>query len=111
MRLRRSPDPSLHHPLERVWCSIRSGLLLRWPELHITRLRSTHDPIDFLREFSDSAAIVGCLFGARRSAQQSHTFFRRAPKRHLPPYIRGYPSSGLCLWHIVPSVRTVAAEG
>src|SRR5215216_6518684 len=39
MRLRRSPDPSLHHPLERVWCSIRSGLLLRWPELHITRLR------------------------------------------------------------------------
>src|SRR5215203_1718288 len=31
-----------HHPLERVWCiSIRSGLLLRWPELHITRLRSS----------------------------------------------------------------------
>src|SRR5215204_4103512 len=28
-----------HHPLERVWCSIRSGLLFRWPELHITRLR------------------------------------------------------------------------
>ena len=37
-----------HHPLERVWCiSIRSGLLLRWPELHITRLRAssrTHVP-------------------------------------------------------------------
>src|SRR5215213_8610451 len=30
-----------HHPLERVWCSIRSGLLLCWPELHISRLRSS----------------------------------------------------------------------
>src|SRR5829696_3216155 len=39
MRPRRSPDPSRHHPLERVWCSIRSGLLLRWIELHIRRLR------------------------------------------------------------------------
>src|SRR5829696_1909938 len=25
MRPRRSPDPWRHHPLERVWCSIRSG--------------------------------------------------------------------------------------
>jgi len=25
--------------LERVWCSIRSGLLPRWTELHISRLR------------------------------------------------------------------------
>src|SRR5215218_4682080 len=39
MRPRRSPDPWPHHPLERVWCSIRSGLFLRWPELHINRLR------------------------------------------------------------------------
>src|SRR5215210_260038 len=28
-----------HHPLERVWCSIKSGLLLCCPELHISRLR------------------------------------------------------------------------
>src|SRR5215211_4699836 len=40
MRPRRSPDPWPHHPLERVWCSIRSGLLLRWLELHINRLRA-----------------------------------------------------------------------
>ena len=41
MRLRRSPDPWRHHPLERVWCiSIRSWLLLRWSELHISRLSS-----------------------------------------------------------------------
>src|SRR5215217_189600 len=40
MRPRRSPDPWPHHPLERVWCSIRSGLLLRWLELHINRLRT-----------------------------------------------------------------------
>src|SRR5215213_3116452 len=39
MRPRRSPDPWRHHPLERVWCSIRSGLLLRWTELRISRLR------------------------------------------------------------------------
>src|SRR5215203_3876570 len=38
MRPRRSPDPWRHHPLERVWCSIRSGLLLRWTELRISRL-------------------------------------------------------------------------
>jgi hypothetical protein len=42
MRPRRSPDPWPHHPLERVWCSIRSGLLLRWLELHISRLRPRH---------------------------------------------------------------------
>src|SRR5215218_879167 len=41
MRPRRSPDPWPHHPLERVWCSIRSGLLLRWLELHINRLRTS----------------------------------------------------------------------
>src|SRR5215217_3812485 len=41
MRPRRSPDPWPHHPLERVWCSIRSGLFLRWLELHINRLRTS----------------------------------------------------------------------
>src|SRR5215211_8649996 len=44
MRPRRSPDPWRHHPLERVWCSIRSGLLLRWIELHIRRLSSSLGP-------------------------------------------------------------------
>src|SRR5829696_4043415 len=44
MRPRRSPDPWRHHPLERVWCSIRSGLLLRWTELRISRLRSSLGP-------------------------------------------------------------------
>src|SRR5215218_7633812 len=32
-------DPWRHHPLERVWCSIRPGLLHRWTELRISRLR------------------------------------------------------------------------
>jgi len=40
MRPGRSPDPSRHHPLERVWCSIRSGLFLHVPQLLIKRLRA-----------------------------------------------------------------------
>src|SRR5215207_7246730 len=41
MRPGRSPDPSWHHPLERVWCiSIRSWLLLRSSQLRIRRLRA-----------------------------------------------------------------------
>ena len=39
------------------------------------RLCEAHTiPIDSLRVFSESAAIV-CLFGARRLSQQSYTFF------------------------------------
>jgi UDPglucose 6-dehydrogenase len=33
--------------LERVWCSIRSGLLLRRPELHISRLRAVAKEYDY----------------------------------------------------------------
>ena len=55
-------------------------------------LRSSHQPLDSLRMFSESPSIVG-LFGARRLSQQSNSFSPEPQKGTYPYDVRRYRTS------------------
>src|SRR5215211_3596589 len=94
MRLRRSPDPWRHHPLERVWCSIRSGLLLRWSELHISRLRRS-GPTD--------TGVTGCqgLESAPQSQRRSNTYITNTAERAMVVHSSASATNGIAPNNIV----------
>ena len=60
-----------HHPLERVWCSIRSGLLLCRPELHISRLNAPNKTARRSASKSEHTRDRGSPDGCRRVARSA----------------------------------------